>query len=50
MFFNSLVILIDGWNKHLTGVFHFSNLNKAHDEDHHMLFSLVGHQQLIKEL
>ena len=28
MFFNSLVILIDGWNKHVTGVFHFLNLNK----------------------
>ncbi|GIR57163.1 MAG: hypothetical protein CM15mP64_5750 [Candidatus Neomarinimicrobiota bacterium] len=28
MFFNSLVILMDGWNKHVTGVFHFLNLNK----------------------
>ena len=28
MFFNSLVILMDGWNKHVTGVFHLLNLNK----------------------
>ena len=28
MFFNSLVILMDGWSKHVTGVFHFLNLNK----------------------
>ena len=28
MFFNSLVILMDGWNKHVTGVFHFLSLNK----------------------
>ena len=28
MFFNSLVILMDGWSKQVTGVFHFLNLNK----------------------
>ena len=28
MFFNSLVILMDGCSKHVTGVFHFLNLNK----------------------
>ena len=28
MFFNSLVILMDGWSKRVTDVFHFLNLHK----------------------
>ena len=37
MFFSSLVILMDGWNRNVTGVFHFLNLNKlwaaTHEEN-----------------